>query len=661
GAPTAAACVARLHQFQCMLEESLKALPLPDIEADRQTGDRNLFRRGFKHMPPFGFLPIPTPLDPRPSEEDGGDQQTVLFSEALSILNVNRNAAEYFTGTNVLTYTVVAIHDDDILEDMIRAMEKDPIVLLECEPDLELPDTRGATKGDQNNPIAALMMAAFQPLLRLLQGHCGGLTMERLINREIEVVKLVIPMSGRRRVHPIVGRVEEEPLAKLIQTWRAKVGSNMPGVDTSLFARLVGDLLGASAVPRSFVFYVKQRLVLLDWLYIIADFLLDLLNFVQYMDDDGDGQDGRDGQGGDTTGGSTTGTSTTGMKSRTAAKAPAMAAERVAAPRRVSETVLTGLGMSGARSSTLVASLSPVVKRNPDARVLSTRQLREAVRSRAGKVSIPVAGLLSDATLRTAALGAARTWAPELSMPGTWTAYDAERERIRTRLLETGLPETDAEQMARDEAIDVMLREHAGFAVLKAAAALGHNEANLAEMALRSDVGPATMSQKETVASEVFFTQSYTPWKDAQALKLFDAARRAYGSRPVKERVTNIELTREFPINEVLAGTGYKLKQTVGTSDARRVQATLKADGVELVRVVNAVSGSPALSSAEFWKTYDAAAAKSGGDPVPALAQLAKSRDEETRRVATELGTLHAPLGRKGLEDFLLAARKSSV
>jgi hypothetical protein len=630
GAPTAAACVSRMHQFQCMLEESLSAWPLPVIDGDTRPGRRNLYRRGFRHLPPFGFLPIPTPLDPQPSSKEGEDSRTLLFSEALSILNVEQNVAEYFAGTNVLTYTVVAIHDDDILEDMIRAMEKDPIVLLECEDDDE--GSEQNPRGNENNPLLTLLMTALQPLIRLLRGHCGGLTMERLINREIEVVKLVIPMSGRRRVHPVVGRVEEEPLARLIQTWRAKLGNDIPGVDTSLFARLVGDLLGAAAVPRSFVFYVKQRMVLLDWLYLVIDFILDLLSFAASIG-----------------GGKVSGVRST------------VAVEEAPRPKGVGETVLGGIGLSSPAAATLANSFRPVVKRDPEAMVLSTGQLREAVQARAGRVRVPVAALLSDTTLRPVVLGAARTWAPELSMPGTWSAYDTERERIRARMLESGMPAKDAERMARDEAIDVMLREHAGFAVVKAAAVLGDTEVGVVESALRADVGPATASQKETMASEVFFMQGYTPWKDERSRDMFDAARRAYGTRPVTERVAHVEVTRAFPINEVLAGTGFRLKQTVGTSDARRVTATLKQDGQSLVRVVNSVSGSKALASPEFWKSYDEAAAKSEGDPGKALEQLAKSGDEESRRVARELGTLQAPLGRKGLEEFLLSTRKLSA
>jgi hypothetical protein len=51
GAPPRAAAWARIHQFQCMLAESLAKQPLGSERDD-------LYSRGFRHIPPIGFLPI---------------------------------------------------------------------------------------------------------------------------------------------------------------------------------------------------------------------------------------------------------------------------------------------------------------------------------------------------------------------------------------------------------------------------------------------------------------------------------------------------------------------------------------------------------------------------------------------------------------------------
>ena len=62
GAPPRAAAWARIHQFQTMLQESLKVQPMNGTAA---AGSTNLHGRGFRHIPPMGFLPI----SPRPVQE----------------------------------------------------------------------------------------------------------------------------------------------------------------------------------------------------------------------------------------------------------------------------------------------------------------------------------------------------------------------------------------------------------------------------------------------------------------------------------------------------------------------------------------------------------------------------------------------------------------
>ena len=363
GAPTPAAAVARLHQFQCQLSQSLDVWPViaaadellqgqvinlirssPPPERAKEVkklasglqigGDRrNLYERGFRHIPPFGFLPIGAPpgfLESlRTVGRTLGMGGALLATEYAYVKYAKAQAKAYFKGTNVLTFACVALHDDDILEDMRRAMDKDPVILShwplpdrdECiekllkslarglkEEEYEEPQPEeGAEEGEYDpatgEAIAApatpintdintnvntdiltnlatnvsvtqsLQLAVLRSLVSMIR--FGGLTIEKLINREIEVVKLIVPMEGLRR-H---GKGSDE-LAQLFQlaTGVNRADLMQPAAQATTAQTFVSDFLGTSARPRHFVFYVKQRIVLLDWIYLLVDAMLDIFD-----------------------------------------------------------------------------------------------------------------------------------------------------------------------------------------------------------------------------------------------------------------------------------------------------------------------------------------------------------------------------------------------
>src|SRR5262249_32697610 len=154
----------------------------------------------------------------------------------------------------VITYSVVAIHDDDILEDMIRASEKDPIILRACDDsDLKLPSNDGKQDG-----TSAVLLALVSLLVRALT-KCGSvITLERLVNREIDVVKLVVPMHGLRRLDPIVGAVQATGDVTRLGVWK-RLNEVLSKGDSR--ARTAMAAVFPEVETRPFVFYVKQRMV----------------------------------------------------------------------------------------------------------------------------------------------------------------------------------------------------------------------------------------------------------------------------------------------------------------------------------------------------------------------------------------------------------------
>lgn len=257
GAPPRAAAWARIHQFQAMLQESLAVRPMAGTAA----AEANLHGRGFRHIPPIGFLPV-VPQQPQENtstadarlegfklEEPGLRGQ--LLGEAL------RQAEAYFTGTNVITYGVVALHDDDILEDLNNVFDKDPLHVKDRERDVDSGEESDIAEGKYKyNWLAGL--------LQWLRSNRLGL--DCLVNRHTEVVKLVVPLRGISRGYPLLGSIKEDVVAQASQ-WG--LGGRADG-DTAILAGLLRQQ-GVDQLPRQFVVYVKQRMVVLDVVFRILE------------------------------------------------------------------------------------------------------------------------------------------------------------------------------------------------------------------------------------------------------------------------------------------------------------------------------------------------------------------------------------------------------
>ena len=279
GAPPRAASWARIYQFQCMLAESLTKEPIrytPPTAASTHGDLRNfnLLRRGFRHIPPIGYLPI----DPAIAKQQTTPPRADVGSAGLDAL-INAGAAAfglvsgfamaaevqaltYFRDTNVLAYGVVALHDDDILEDLSNVFDKDPIQLDFPPGPAALTERFKAVQGaSSSNPGAGLLA----DLAFLFMSD----SLAHLVNRRVEVVKLVVPLQGLTRSHPILGVVEEDA-ADQASSWGAPVaGGSLLGAFAAAGLRQPG--LAADMLPRQFVVYVKQRMVLLDVIFVVIE------------------------------------------------------------------------------------------------------------------------------------------------------------------------------------------------------------------------------------------------------------------------------------------------------------------------------------------------------------------------------------------------------
>jgi hypothetical protein len=206
--------------------------------------------------------PLPSP----PSAVTG--PRSALIKQALE------QAEGYFAGTNVVVYGVAALHDDDILEDLHNVIDKDPLQLEKAaapeEPSPEIMNSqmRNVTSRRQNGPI--MFLRSFGSLLR-----SKGLDLDALVNRRTEVVKLIVPLQGLSRNHPLLGVIAEDA-APQAAIW------GLPGSPAQSAASLVGVRQQGEVdqAPRLFVVYVKQRMVLLDLLFQVLELLESLVRLV---------------------------------------------------------------------------------------------------------------------------------------------------------------------------------------------------------------------------------------------------------------------------------------------------------------------------------------------------------------------------------------------
>jgi hypothetical protein len=301
GAPPRAAAWARIHQFQCMLAESLvmnspSKRTTPTCSPAASATSRRSASCPSRRRPPTASGTMGIPLFDKLLGNTQGAQWLVspLVRNAIGQARV-----DYFQGTRVITYAVVALHDDDILEDLNNVFDKDPIQL---SPPAPQQPGRSATAMSPAAPApghykASLYQAgtvqttnavALPGFLGVLANLFDVLGMDELVNRRTEIVKLVVPLQGLTREHPLVGRLQEDALNQA-QSWGVNpllTAANPLGQlgtvnDTAeALAGLVARL-GLDMLPRHFVVYVKQRLVLLDLLFYLLEILQFLLNFMR--------------------------------------------------------------------------------------------------------------------------------------------------------------------------------------------------------------------------------------------------------------------------------------------------------------------------------------------------------------------------------------------
>ncbi len=277
GLPPRAAAWARIHQFQCMLAESLAVAGIS--RSENSISNLNLLRRGFRHIPPIGFLPIDPDvaggLASNSSPNTGNDRLDAILKNGGALAGLvsgyvegaARVAESYFGGTNVITYTVVALHDDDVLEDFSNLFDKDPIQL--ASPlKAQAPRTQPLRQASGLASASGTLLTVLARLAVLLPEY--GLA--DLVNRRVEIVKLIVPLQGLTRSHPILGVVAEDAQDQLPGWGIAQTGAGAGAFTLGgLREQFALDML-----PRHFVVYAKQRIVLLDALFELLE-LLELL------------------------------------------------------------------------------------------------------------------------------------------------------------------------------------------------------------------------------------------------------------------------------------------------------------------------------------------------------------------------------------------------
>lgn len=210
--------------------------------------------------------------------------RAALVREAL------QQAEAYFAETNVIPYGVVALHDDDILEDLHNVIDKDP---LQLERYLVQGDGDSRRNWPQRNATPRDRIAAPGSAGLLLRGHglgrgllgvlyrfgallrSQGLEIDALVNRRTEVVKLIVPLQGLSRRHPLLGPIMEDAMRQA-PAWGLAGPADL---DSSTLAGLLRER-GLDILPRSFVVYVKQRLVLLDLVFQLLELLKKIIDFL---------------------------------------------------------------------------------------------------------------------------------------------------------------------------------------------------------------------------------------------------------------------------------------------------------------------------------------------------------------------------------------------
>ncbi|MCM8882039.1 MAG: hypothetical protein LC541_01725 [Candidatus Thiodiazotropha sp.] len=291
GAPTQSAADARLHQFQCMLKQSLSKVPLETF-GQQAAPAMNLYERGFRHIPPVGFLPF----DPYTTLPDLFDPDTDTSSNLLeqipgfaNVHLVERQIDRYFCGTSVIPYYVVALHDDDVLEDINNVFDKDPVRVDRLFAIDDRVSSILSNLCEESDEAFSAITRLFTRFISVFRSTVMIMLRDTdlLVNRDVELVKVIIPLQGLRRRHPVVGVTAEDTKASL-NDWYSRPPGQSDGAYSSLardrLIQFIREYFGMDALPRHFAVYIKQRMVLLDVIYVLFELFNQFLAFIDSID-----------------------------------------------------------------------------------------------------------------------------------------------------------------------------------------------------------------------------------------------------------------------------------------------------------------------------------------------------------------------------------------
>lgn len=657
GRPTSSACFARVQQFQCQLADSLAA---QDRGLCVETYGRqlNLLERGFRHIPPFGFLPVNTESTWTDALAKAvKNPLQLLVTESAAICEAKTQAKEFFAGTNVFTWTCVAVHDDDILEEMVKAMHKDPVSL--ARPATPGRDALAGFLSALSSRKAGLVQVGEgdtrRPSLQLSQSSSGltqlgvacwmltdlfdlvGMTMEQLVNRELEIVRLFVPLEGLRRQWPVIGRVEGDPLVDSFSMLTGALKLSNVG-DFATF--LVEDFLGSAARPRSFVFYVKQRIVIWDLIYVLLDAILDLaavivawlgpimaaIDAVSQADEREDTDDETDDE------------------TDADAEAGAVGLGR--------PSVFVEDGQRSVTRATGYQILSNQFRtaggRDTRFKTYSTQDLRKAGGLGLLKAGASVARILDQPFIKEQAFDLVERSQPQLANDGFWLVYDRERRERESRLRGAGVDAKTAKVMARDQSIDLMLEEYPAAGVLKAAfVLLPEDDAETWVGDYRKHAGVERIAAEpasQPLVGRVFHRDSLTPWAGSDEKALYRAAREEFDRRRVGEGEAEVNELLRRDVSEVDAETAKRLEE----------------EGAVLVAAVNELGGRDAIHDVAFWDEYDKRL-EATGTVSDALTAMSARGPADKRHSAKALKDLESVLGEEATVRFMGKVRSSAL
>ncbi len=582
GAPTPTASVARRHQFQCQLAECL--------DREFELRSRDLHNLGFRHLAPCGFLPIDIPKGLLQQREAAWREAGLGYHEAERIRAVRDLADRYFQGTNLMPRYRVAVYEDDIFEEMDNAAEKDPMVVRrantwfwQCLSEWFFSlGYGGATRleilgRDTETGYEGIGFSEMFSCLLESDAH----TLELVINRELELLDVIIPLYGRR--------YHDEPVPVPDEVEEAKeLGLDVEGLS---------DVLGDSIAARQFVFFVKRRVVLDDWIYLLLDALLDLLALFRLFSGFQPPNNGGD--------------------------ESAAEAEEEEEGVQVVEVHGQTTEMTKAKASFL-----PAWNRNGST-IYTAYELAEMRPKMALSLDIPEIRTFASALLRRAR--------PELRSAAVLETYDTIAAERAKKYAGSTTSKAAAERRGRLEAIDVMLNEYPGFGDYKALAIIDPNLlANVHE-----DL-KAESDDSAPVSAQVFKPDSIAELNPTKSA-IYSAARASFGETRVT--VDGKSLAR----NEVLYQPTADLEEKGAKSIA---EETAKA-GRKLDRAARRVAES-SLAGPKLARAYEEAVVEYGEEK--ALGQLEKKKGYKT--VAGDLQAIKEVVGPKGLDRIMLTMRK---